>query len=268
MGQTGRTGQDVGVAGRHARCLISKDMTVRTLLSCFLVAVLADVAAADCRDETALGRAFVVCTFDPARDRIVTALNNEAGVPYGRFRPFVDAEQARGRTVRFAMNGGMYDDAKAPIGLYVQDGKELKSANTRPGPGNFHMLPNGVFYVRGDTAGVMETRAFVDAGIEPDFATQSGPMLLIDGQFHPRFLKNSGSRKYRNGVGIVADNGAAAFAISKEPVTFWEFAALYRDRLGCRDALFLDGTISSLYAPDIGRRDFLYPIGPIIAVVD
>lgn len=196
------------------------------------------------------------------------ALADDAGTPFGRLGAFAKAEKEAGRTVRFAMNGGMYDAALMPIGLYVENGAEMKSANTNDGPGNFHMLPNGVFYVKDGRAGVMETRRFVSSGLQPDHATQSGPLLVIDGAFHPRFLKDSDSRKYRNGVGITAKGGAVTFAISKEPVTFWEFATLFRDTLDCRDALFLDGTISSLYAPEIGRRDFLYPVGPIIAVVE
>ena len=225
-------------------------------------------AAPDCREETALGRDYLVCTADPAKDRIVMAVENGNGAPYGRFGPFVDAEAARGRTVLFAMNGGMYDGALRPIGLYVENGQTLKPANTRTGPGNFHLLPNGVFYVKDGRAGVMETKRFVASGIAPDFATQSGPMLVISGKFHPRFLKDSDSRKIRNGVGVAKADGAVTFAVSKQPVTFWEFATLFRDTLGCDDALFLDGTISSVYAPEAGRRDFIYPIGPIIAVVE
>jgi len=57
------------------------------------------------------------------------------------------------------------------------------------------------------------------------------------------------------------------FAISDEPVTFYEFASLFRDRLKCPEALFLDGSISSLYAPALERDDRLLPLGPIVAVV-
>lgn len=229
---------------------------------------LATPAMADCRDETALDKTFTVCTFDPANDRIVMALSDRQGTPYGRFSPYVEAERAMGRTVRFAMNGGMYDASLKPIGLYIEDGRTLKKANTNDGPGNFHLLPNGVFHISDGRAGITETKRYVADAVMADFATQSGPMLVLGGQFHPRLLKDSTSRKYRNGVGIVQASGEVAFAISRQPVTFWEFATLFRDVLGCQNALFLDGTISSLYAPDIGRRDFLFPVGPIIAVVE
>jgi uncharacterized protein YigE (DUF2233 family) len=34
-------------------------------------------------------------------------------------------------------------------------------------------------------------------------------------------------------------------------------------RLGCRNALFLDGTVSSLYAPNLNRSDISRPLGPL-----
>jgi uncharacterized protein YigE (DUF2233 family) len=99
-----------------------------------------------------------------------------------------------------------------------------------------------------------------------DYATQSGPMLVIDGRIHPRISENGPSRKIRNGVGV-RDRHKALFAISDEPVTFGEFARLFRDELGCENALFLDGTISSLFAPSLGRDDGLLPLGPMIGAL-
>jgi len=108
--------------------------------------------------------------------------------------------------------------------------------------------------------------AYRDAGIKPRFATQSGPMLVIDGALHPRFLPDSDSLKTRNGVGVTK-SGEVVFVVSKRPVRFHDFATLFLDGLDCPNALFLDGTISSLYAPEINRQDRLFPLGPIIAVV-
>ncbi|HBS32708.1 MAG TPA: hypothetical protein DEA40_13365, partial [Parvularcula sp.] len=84
------------------------------------------------------------------------------------------------------------------------------------------------------------------------FATQSGPMLVIGGAIHPKFLPEGTSRKRRNGVGVRAD-GTLVFAISDTPVTFHEFASYFRDALNCPDALYLDGAISRIFAPEIGR---------------
>lgn len=163
------------------------------------------------------------------------------------------------------MNGGMYQDDLSPVGLYVEAGKQLKAINTNKGWGNFHLLPNGVFYIQPGRAGIMESKAFLASGIKPFYATQSGPMLVIDGKLHPSFLADSTSFKTRNGVGVSAD-GKVVFAVSDGFVRFHDFATLFRDELGCANALFLDGSISSLDIPEWQRRDGLFPLGPIIAV--
>jgi uncharacterized protein YigE (DUF2233 family) len=51
----------------------------------------------------------------------------------------------------------------------------------------------------------------------------------------------------------VQSSDRVVFAISREPVTFFEFATLFLDRLGCPNALYLDGEISRFYIP--GRPD-------------
>jgi prepilin-type processing-associated H-X9-DG protein len=164
------------------------------------------------------------------------------------------------------MNAGMYHEDRSPVGLYVENGKELKAANTRNGPGNFHLKPNGIFYVKGRQAGVLETGTYLKRKIRPDFATQSGPMLVINGQIHPQFSEQSTSRKIRNGVGVKGQD-TVVFAISEDPVTFSTFARLFRDELGCANALFLDGSVSSLYAPSLERMDTLMPMGPIVGAL-
>jgi uncharacterized protein YigE (DUF2233 family) len=143
----------------------------------------------------------------------------------------------------------------------------LKAANTASGRGNFHLKPNGVFYAAGESAGVLETTRYLAAKPRAEIATQSGPMLVIDGRIHPAFSEDSTSRKLRNGVGV-RQGRVVLFAISDTPVTFIEFARLFKDALGCRDALFLDGSVSSLYAPSLGRSDGLAPLGPIIGAVE
>ena len=164
------------------------------------------------------------------------------------------------------MNGGMYDEDSSPVGLYIENGQELKRANTANGPGNFHLKPNGVFFVKGNTAGVTETARYLKQGLKPDFATQSGPMLVINGRIHPKISDQGTSRKIRNGVGV-RDKQTAVFAISSGPVTFGEFARLFRDELGCADALFLDGSVSSLYIPSLNRSDGWMPLGPIVGAL-
>jgi uncharacterized protein YigE (DUF2233 family) len=114
---------------------------------------------------------------------------------------------------------------------------------------------------------VIESRAFANAPPACDYATQSGPMLVIGGDLHPKFLKASDSLNIRNGVGVSADGARAVFAISDDPVNFHTFARLFRDGLGLPDALYLDGSISRLYAPELGRHDGGFPMGPIVGTV-
>ena len=164
------------------------------------------------------------------------------------------------------MNGGMYHSDYSPVGLYIENGVERSSISTRGGWGNFHLLPNGVFYLKGDKAGVLETGAYLAADPKPDFATQSGPMLVIEGELHPRFLPNSSSRFVRNGIGVSSE-GMLISAISNQPVNFHQFARLFREVLRAPNALFIDGKVSRLYAPEMNRHDFGFPMGAILGVV-
>jgi len=174
----------------------------------------------------------------------------------------------------FAMNGGMYSPSWDPVGLYVEDGQTIKRANTNDGYGNFHLKPNGVFYIQKDPqtsqlrAGVAVTEDFLAADIETVHATQSGPMLVIDGALHPRFLKDGTSKHRRNGVGVADDGRTVYFAISDTPVNFHTFASLFRDHLGVNNGLYLDGAVSKLHAKDLDRSDRGLPMGPIISVID
>jgi uncharacterized protein YigE (DUF2233 family) len=207
-------------------------------------------------------RSFVVCSFDIEKDAIRLFLRSKDGERYGSFDRLAADLTRRGEALIFAMNAGMYDPAYEPVGLHVEEGKLLHSANNRDGNGNFHLKPNGVFWVGKGSAGVTETGRFLARPTKTLYATQSGPMLIIGGHMHPKIHADGTSRKIRNGVGV-ASGHFVRFAISNDAVTFYEFASLFRDRLGCRDALFLDGSISSLYAPDLGRDDRLLPLGPI-----
>ena len=238
-------------------------LTLLAILACATTAF-ADEA---CRKVLHLGDSYTVCTFDPATDRIRLYENDRSGKPYGSFRALENDLRQDRIYVRFAMNGGMYRDDQSPVGLYIEEGRQQRAINTNKGWGNFHLLPNGVFYIQPGHAGILESKAFLASGIKPFYATQSGPMLVIDGKLHPSFLADSTSLKTRNGVGVSAD-GKVIFALSDGAVRFHDFATLFRDDLGCTNALFLDGSISSLDIPEWQRRDGLFPLGPIIAVTE
>jgi hypothetical protein len=47
--------------------------------------------------------------------------------------------------------------------------------------------PNGIFYIAAGRAAVAETQAFLKQRPQTNLATQSGPMLVINGRLHPRF---------------------------------------------------------------------------------
>jgi len=158
--------------------------------------------------------------------------------------------------VAFAMNAGMFDAAGSPIGLDVEDGQRLHTISTADGPGNFHMKPNGVFWV--DASGaphVASTDAFLAASTTPLWATQSGPMLVIDAELSILNSARTGtSRLVRNGVGV-GDDGRTWFVISDGPVSFGKLARFFRDELKSVNALYFDGAVSSLWAPSLKRMD-------------
>ncbi|MCW2285510.1 uncharacterized protein YigE (DUF2233 family) [Rhodoblastus acidophilus] len=218
-----------------------------------------------CEDMSRDGKHYTVCKFDPRRDDIRTFWRGDNGAPLGSFSG-VAASLKSGEKLVFAMNAGMYDRDNAPVGLYIERGEELRRANTRAGAGNFHLKPNGVFFVGHGRAGVVETSTFLKEHPAADYATQSGPMLVVSGKIHPKIQADGVSEKSRNGVGVDHE-GLAVFAISNEPVTFHAFADLFRETLRCDNALFLDGSVSALYAPELGRDDFTLPLGPMIGVV-
>ncbi|RWM29568.1 phosphodiester glycosidase family protein [Mesorhizobium sp.] len=218
-----------------------------------------------CRNLTFETASYLVCEADPKHYSIELFWKDPGGKLYQSLHNLRSAQQAAGRTMLFGINAGMYHPNLAPVGLYVERGEQITSAKIGSGTGNFSMQPNGIFYLSGNKAGVRATKDYLKRSPRVDYATQSGPMLVIDGKLHPNFRADSPSRKVRDGVGVRAD-GVAIFAISDDVVTFHEFARLFRDKLGCPNALFLDGSISSLYAPAIGRNDDFWNLGPMIGV--
>jgi uncharacterized protein YigE (DUF2233 family) len=177
------------------------------------------------------------------------------GRPFGSIETLRQWGQAHGRRLLFAANAGIYDQHFAPLGLYVENGRTLVPLNLahgNPASGNFSLLPNGVFAIYPDGhAAVRSSTAFKADAMPARWATQSGPMLLIDGKLNQQFVDDSASLKWRSGV-CVRTPTEVVFAVSEAPVNFHTFGRLFRDRLGCRDALYLDGSISQLYVDGKG----------------
>jgi uncharacterized protein YigE (DUF2233 family) len=243
------------------------------MMGLFLASISAGLCSAANAEERSVCRAvayadvdYVVCSAQSDKTQLSMRLRDQNGAVFGGLGTVRDAVVASGKELVFAMNGGMYHDGGAPVGLYIESGTQETKLSTRGGAGNFHLKPNGVFFIRKNKAGVMETARFAKSGIKPDFATQSGPMLVVGGKIHPKFDPASTSRKYRNGVGVDRD-GVAHFVISDDVVTFYAFAQFFRDHLGTQDALYLDGTISSLLSTELERHDRFWPVGPVIVGV-
>jgi uncharacterized protein YigE (DUF2233 family) len=220
------------------------------------------ITAAHCEERSFEGSIFTACRYDSRQHQIEMIMEDAQG----RLRSLARLDDhlgARAEQLLFAMNAGMYDEDGGPIGLYVERGRHRQRLNLASGTGNFHLKPNGVFSVSRD--GTVSIRRSEDFSGEPYWATQSGPMLVIDGELHPAFDADGESQYVRNGVGV-ADRRTAWFVISEEPVSFGRFARFFLDVLHCRNALYLDGGVSSLWDRGAGRQDRYSSLGPMIAI--
>ena len=244
----------------------------RRLLSCLLLILAAceDSAPAPssaqstssaCEERIFEGDRFVVCDAGRGRVELFAAARDET--PARNFAELEARLGSRSADVAFAMNAGMYGEDGRPIGLAIVEGRQVRAINRRKGGGNFHLMPNGVFQLRRDGRAEVVTSDQWKPSPDIRAATQSGPMLVIGGKLHPAFDHDGSSRHIRNGVGIGA-NGEPRFVISQDPVSLGKFARFFRDALGCRNALFFDGSVSALWDPAGHRRDVTVPLGPMV----
>jgi len=111
--------------------------------------------AATCEDIDYEGLSYTACEVDPAGDDLRLFLTDAQGGLYGSFQA-IDRE-ADGAELVFAMNAGMYHPDRRPVGQYLENGDEVMRLVTNAGPGNFGMLPNGVFCIGEDSARAIET---------------------------------------------------------------------------------------------------------------
>lgn len=211
------------------------------------------------------GRTFVVVEPDLRQVSIRLFWKRPDGSRYSTFENVRTQLANSHERLIFATNAGIYGRDFTPLGLHVESGQELVPLNLQEGKGNFYMQPNGVFFVDGTGPQIVRSPEY--RGTHPGIrlAAQSGPMLVIDGTISPQFQPDSKSEWIRSGVGIGPD-GRLVFAISREPVTFYEFASLFRSRLKCRRALYLDGTISRFWPASEKRAPSPGEFAGIIAV--
>ena len=225
------------------------------------------VSAVDFSEAQIAGKRVTLCRVNVRKEHLQLFLRDEAGLPIKRFDRLTSLLQARGKRLIFAMNAGMYHADFSPVGLFVSGGQQITPLNTANGDGNFFLKPNGVLVITEAEVRIVEASEYPRIREKVLLATQSGPLLVQRGKIHPAFNPKSESRLFRNGVGVPSPE-TAIFVNSEEPVNFYEFATFFRDALHCPDALFLDGTINSLYSTELKRSDFRMDLGPIIGIVE
>ena len=203
-------------------------------------------------------------TANPHKQDIKLYWKNNKGEIFKSIQNLKNFTESKKQTLVFAMNAGMYKKDNSPQGLFIQDKKTITPLDTISGTGNFYLMPNGVFYINENKiASICETKDFVNKG-NILYGTQSGPMLLIDGNIHSAFKQGSSNLNIRNGVGILP-NGDILFAMSTVEINFYDFA-LYFKNLGCKSALYLDGFVSRMYCPEKNQKQLDGNFGVMIGV--
>ena len=226
--------------------LIGKGMITLNLKRIFLALTLLPlfaVAADDCAlsDPTLTVQAYTV---NPQTERVKMYWQKANGEAWGTLHALLADINSQGQ-VQMAMNGGIYDKAYAPLGLYIEDGKRLTPVNRSAGGGNFFIRPGGVFLVANDRAKIVPLPAYKPSPAIR-YAVQSGPMLIENGVINWRLKPSASSRKLRNGVGI-DKQGRVVFMLSDRETNFYDFACYAQSKLGVRQMLYLDGTLSKMY---------------------
>lgn len=204
-------------------------------------------------------------TVDPKTEDIRLFWKNDEGELLRSIENLKNYVEGKDQSLIFAMNGGMYMQDRSPLGLFIQNGRTMKPLNSKDGEGNFYLKPNGIFFIDDNNKAVVcKTSDFRDNG-KIKYATQSGPMLVIDGKIHVAFKEGSSNLNIRNGVSILPDN-KLVFVMSKKEINFYDFAKYFQS-LGCKNALYLDGFVSRTYLPEKKWRQMDGDFGVMIGVV-
>lgn len=219
-----------------------------------------------CNDNLMIEKDYVIFEANPKTDNIKFYWKNDSGQANKSINNLKKYVESKNENLRFAMNGGMFEINNIPKGLYIENLKILNKIDTSTGNGNFYLQPNGVFYItKSQTAKIVETRKFrYNSNIK--YATQSGPLLLINGNLNPIFQEQSKNVNIRNGAGIL-ENGNIVFVMSKTEVNFYNFSLLFKE-LGCKNALYLDGFVSRTYLPEKNWVQEEGDFGVMIGVTD
>ena len=209
---------------------------------------------------------FIVYVANPQTQKITFFWKNEKGENLKNAENLNIWLKTNNKKLLFSTNGGMYKKDRSPQGLYIEYKIIKTKIDTSSGNGNFYLKPNGIFYITTDNNAVIsQTEDFINKG-NIKYATQSGPMLVIDGTVHSAFKEKSTNLNIRNGVGILPNN-EVVFVISKKEINFYEFADFFK-KLGCKNALYLDGFVSRTYLPEKNWEQLDGDFGVIIGVTE
>jgi uncharacterized protein YigE (DUF2233 family) len=232
--------------------------------------------AAKAEEVTFQGGQYMTYWVDLETDELALCWKDVKGKGLGSFSRLREHLGPRGQEVRFAINAGIFSSEGLlspeyiPLGLHVENSRALRPlnlGNLADGQYNFYLKPNGVFYVAGNKPGILESEVYAKQSVRPSLACQSGPLLLTNGAIHPAFRPDSTNFHGRTGVGVTKDN-KVVFAISKLRVRFYDFAQLFKDKLRCESALYLDGDICAIYLPELGlKEDALTSYAAMFAVL-
>ncbi|HEU0012525.1 MAG TPA: phosphodiester glycosidase family protein [Longimicrobium sp.] len=185
------------------------------------------------------GAEYYVVHADLRRHRVRLHWKDRAGRPYGSPSALARALAAEGERVVAVTNGAIFSREMAPLGLHVERGAALVPLNRGAGTGNFFRpAPNAVFAVlRDGTARIVRRDAAVPLAARMVEGAQSGPRLVERGRTRHRF---GDRRMHRTGIGVCSPTDVY-LVVTRTGASLNELARLYRERLGCADAMFLDG---------------------------
>jgi uncharacterized protein YigE (DUF2233 family) len=210
-----------------------------------------------------------ILTFEvnPQTQELKFYWKDDTGVPFGNIGKLKAFLESKDQDLLYAMNAGMFKKDLSPVGLFVENGIEKSKLDLKAkGYGNFYLQPNGVFYITKSNEPVVCTTAKFKNSKDIAYATQSGPMLLIDGQIHEKFNATSTNLNIRNGVGVLP-NGNLLFALSKSEINFYNFASFFKSK-GCEQALYLDGFVSKAYIKNQNWEQLDGTLGLFVAVCE
>jgi len=187
---------------------------------------------------------------DAAVTKRISIIENTANVSESAYFNTLGAQ-----SLFFSITASVVDSDCRPLGLCIENGQLLHSLNSNAGEGNFFLKPNGVLMVDSGTVKIINADNFNSKTATT--AIQSGPMLVIDGKIHPAFDPGSKNKNIRCGAGIYTENGESflVFIKSVSPVSFAEFAAIFRDEYKCSNALNLEsGAYCSMHLPTVDKN--------------